>query len=151
LKMPSPRPKKKLRAKKKLREHYEEIMKHKKELLRELNGVWATICENKILEDVKLFDVASTVQMRIEHLMQLEALKKNEDNRKTTYKDIFSPIPHVSELPTDIYCRIQLKDTSGTITTRSYSSPRKYQEAWDKLIQKHLCYRNGGEVLHQDV
>jgi hypothetical protein len=41
-------------------------------------------------------------------------------------------------LPTDVYCRIKLKDASKTITTRTYTSPRKFKEAWATLIQQHL-------------
>jgi hypothetical protein len=126
-----------LRPKKKLREQYEEIMNHRKELLQELNSVCASICENQVLEEVK-FDIAGMVRTRIEHLSYLETLKENDVRIKQTFNDVFSPIPHVSELPTDVYCRIKLKDASKTITTRSYTSPRKYKESWDTLIQKHL-------------
>lgn len=34
--------------------------------------------------------------------------------------------------------RIMLKDASKTITTRTYSCPRKYHDAWKTLIQQHL-------------
>jgi hypothetical protein len=43
------------------------------------------------------------------------------------------PIPHLDELPTDVYCWIRLKHTSKTFATRSYSTPRKYREAWAEL------------------
>jgi hypothetical protein len=46
---------------------------------------------------------------------------------KDKYAKVFNPIPHVDELPTDIYCCIKLKDASKTFTTRSYSSPQKYK------------------------
>ena len=39
------------------------------------------------------------------------------------YKHVFEPIPHVDELPTNVYCRIQLKDATKSITMRTYSSP----------------------------
>jgi len=54
------------------------------------------------------------------------------------FKDVFSPIPHIDELPTDVYCRIKLKDAYQTVKTRSYSTPRKYRGAWATLIQQHL-------------
>jgi hypothetical protein len=57
---------------------------------------------------------------------------------KTEFKDVFSEIPHIDELPTDIYCWIKLKDMSKTIQTWTYSTPRKYHEAWATLIQQHL-------------
>ena len=51
---------------------------------------------------------------------------------------MFDTIPHLDELPTDIYCRIKLKDPSKTIATHSYSTPRKYKEAWATQIQQLL-------------
>lgn len=40
-------------------------------------------------------------------------------------------------LPMDVYCRIKIKDATKTITTQTYSSPQKYWEAWQALIQSH--------------
>ena len=51
--------------------------------------------------------------------------------------NVFEPCPHTEDLPTDVYCRIKLKDAWKTITMRSYSSPRKYWDAWKTLIQSH--------------
>jgi hypothetical protein len=31
------------------------------------------------------------------------------------FKDVFLEIPHINELPTDVYCWIKLKDTSKTV------------------------------------
>jgi hypothetical protein len=67
-----------------------------------------------------------------------EQLDHLSNSVKSKYKDIFDPIPHLNELPTDVYCRIQLKDASKTFATRSYTTPRKYKEAWATLIQQHL-------------
>ena len=53
------------------------------------------------------------------------------------YKRVFEPIPHVDKLPTDVYCWIQLKDALKTIATQLYSSPCKYQEVWQTLLQHH--------------
>ena len=41
----------------------------------------------------------------------------------------------------EVYCCIQLKDASKTFITCSYSTPRKYKEAWAMLIQQHLDAR----------
>jgi hypothetical protein len=60
------------------------------------------------------------------------------DAVKEKHKDIFEPIPHLDELSTDVHCHIQLKDASKTVSTRSYSTPRKYKEVWATLIQQHL-------------
>jgi hypothetical protein len=54
------------------------------------------------------------------------------------FSDVFRPIPHISELPEDVYCHISLKDASKTISTRSHSCPRKYQDAWKTLLEQHL-------------
>ena len=65
-------------------------------------------------------------------------MDKLDTTVKEKYSNVFSAIPHIDDLPTDVYCRIQLKDATKTITTRSYSTPRKYKEAWAELIQQHL-------------
>lgn len=44
---------------------------------------------------------------------------------KETYKDVFTDVAHLNDLPTDVYCRIKLKDAEKQITTRSYSTPHK--------------------------
>jgi hypothetical protein len=41
-------------------------------------------------------------------------------------------------LPTDVQCEIQMKSAYKSLSKRSYSSPRKYRDAWNTLIQKHL-------------
>ena len=38
----------------------------------------------------------------------------------------------------DVYCCIKLKEASKTVQTCSYSTPKKYKEAWATLIQQHL-------------
>jgi hypothetical protein len=65
-------------------------------------------------------------------------LRKLEANLRQEFKHIFKPIPHVDQLPMDVIARIKLKDSVKTITTCSYASPKKYQEAWSILIQHHL-------------
>ena len=57
---------------------------------------------------------------------------------KTEFKEVFEPIPHVKELPTNIYTSTQLKNTKKTIKLCSYPSLCKYKEAWGILIQQHL-------------
>jgi hypothetical protein len=69
---------------------------------------------------------------------------------KTKYSKVFNLIPHIDELPTDVYCCIKLKDTSKTITTCTYTSPQKYKAAWAELIQQHLdasCIRLSNSVV----
>lgn len=91
-----------------------------------------------LLEEGNAVDPVTAVRQRIENLVAQEQLEHLGDVVKEKYKDIFMPIPHLNELPTDVYCRIKLKDAYQKITTRSYSTPRKYKEAWAMLIQQHL-------------
>ena len=67
-----------------------------------------------------------------------DKLLKYEQDLSLEFKHIFEPIPHVDKLPTDVVARIKLIDSSKTITMWSYASPKKYQEAWAILIQRHL-------------
>lgn len=55
------------------------------------------------------------------------------------FGDVFGDIPAVNQLPTDDLCTISLIDAEKTIKTRSYSSPRKYREAWRTIIDSHLA------------
>ena len=75
-----------------------------------------------------------------EHLEELTAqdqLKCMGSDVFSKYKPAFEPIPHVNDLPTDVYCQIQLKDATKSIATRTYSSSWKYCEAWWMLLQHH--------------
>jgi hypothetical protein len=89
-------------------------------------------------EPVQKVDVVAAVCVRLETLAAQEQLNWMSDVVKEKYVNVFNPIPHIDELPTNVYCRIKLKDTSKTINTPSYSSPQKYKEAWATLIQQHL-------------
>jgi hypothetical protein len=89
-------------------------------------------------EPVKPVDVVAAVRERIEVLAAQEKLRSMSSEIIAEFPDVFSPIPHIDSLPTDVYCRIKLKDPNKVIHTRSYSTPRKYREAWATLIQQHL-------------
>ena len=75
-------------------------------------------------------DLIVAVHTWIETLNTQEQLDCLSNTVKTKYVDVFSPIPHIDDLPTDVYCRIQLKDATKTFATRSYSTPHKYKKAW---------------------
>jgi hypothetical protein len=126
--------------KKKLRDIFNEIKDDRTLMVAELKMVCAerkSQMRNKF-EPVCEVDVIAAVRVRVETLAAQEQLNRMSDAVKTKYSKVFNPIPHVDKLPTDVYCRIKLKDASKTFTTRSYSSPRKYKEAWATLIQQHL-------------
>jgi hypothetical protein len=80
----------------------------------------------------------AVIRMHIEILSVQSHLLEHANKVKTEYKDVFDPLPHYNNLSMDVYCQINLKDTSQTITTQSYSCPQKYQDAWKTLIQQHL-------------
>jgi hypothetical protein len=110
--------------KKKLREQYIEIQWHQEDLLSELKATCVSIALMLQVEEIKEVDIASAVHTRIEFLAHIQHLKDLDAQVKTQYKDVFSPIPHVSRLPTDVYCRIKLKDAAKCIATRTYTSLR---------------------------
>ena len=85
-------------------------------------------------------DVVGAVWEHLEELVVQQQLKHMGIDK---YNAVFKPIPHVDELPTDVYCWIHLKDTSKTIAMWSYSSPWKYHEAWCTLLQHH---KDAGQI-----
>ena len=118
-------------------EYHANILQLCKSLLDDLK-VTLSRCKNKTRsEHVQWVDVVAAVQVRLEQLVALDQLDQMGAEIPRTYSTVFEPCPHTEDLPTDVYCRIKLKDASKTITTRSYSSPHKYQDAWKTLIQSH--------------
>ena len=126
--------------KKKLKEFFQELQDNQKLMVAELKMICAEHkCRLKNqFEILKPIDLVAAVWLHIETLAAQEQLNCLCDAVKKKHKDIFEPIPHLHDLPMDVYCRIQLKDTSKTFITCSYSTLRKYKEAWAMLIQQHL-------------
>jgi hypothetical protein len=124
----------------KLKQFFKELKEDRKLMVAELNMVCHKIKQMKkhTFEEVKPIDIISAVRERIEILAAQEKLTQLSVELKSEFKDIFTPIPHHDDLPKDFYCRIKLKDASKSINIRSYTTPRKYQEAWVTLIQQHL-------------
>ena len=126
--------------KQKLREFFKDLQEDRKLMVAELN----LVCHNCLrhtqyrFESIKPVNVVAAIRQRIEVLAAQKELEKLGIRIKYEFKDIFSEIPHMNKLPTDIFCRIKLKDASKTVQTRTYSTPRKYREAWPTLIQQHL-------------
>ena len=90
------------------------------------------------LEHVQPVNKIVAVKECIEILAAQKELQCLGEDMKVEFKDIFSEIPHLDELPTNVYCCIKLKDALKTVQTQSYSTPRKYWKAWATLIQQHL-------------
>ena len=57
---------------------------------------------------------------------------------KDDFEHIFKPIPHIDLLPPHEPARIHLKDAYKKISTRSYSCPRQYKDAFATLVQQRL-------------
>lgn len=91
-----------------------------------------------LMEEPKSVNALAAIWLQIESLTACKQLNRLGDEVKKKYARVFEPIPHIDELPTDVYCCIQLKDAYKKISTRSYSTPHKYKEAWSTLIQQHL-------------
>src|SRR6202050_3905994 len=86
-------------------------------------------------EEVKPVDIVAAVRQRVEVLAAQKDLERLSDQIKSDFVNVFSEIPHINELPTDVYCRIKLKDASKSIHTQPYSTPQKYCEPWHILTQ----------------
>jgi len=80
----------------------------------------------------------AAVKGKLESLELQQKYNALEEKLKTEFKETFEPIPHVHNLPDDVYCRIKLKDATKTISKRTYGCLRKYREAWKTLIDKHI-------------
>jgi hypothetical protein len=83
-------------------------------------------------------DVIAAIHTCIEILADVEDLIQWGNKLCEEFKDVFNPLPHYDDLSDEIHCKVNLRDASKTIKTRSYSCPRKYRDAWKTLIQQHL-------------
>jgi hypothetical protein len=80
----------------------------------------------------------AAVRIRVEQLASVAAMKTLDAEFKERFADRFAELPHVDDLPTDVYHRVQLKDPYQTVACKGYGCPCKYREAWSILIQQHL-------------
>ena len=132
-----PKPKQKNSKTKFNYEYHANILNLRKALLEDLKTALAHHKDRTRSEHVRRVDVGVAVRVRLEQLTAQDQLNQMGAEILETYTAVFDPCPHTEELPKDVYCHIKLKDTSKTITTRSDSSPRTYQDAWRMLIQSH--------------
>jgi hypothetical protein len=129
-------PKKKLQPKEKRKQ----IRQFKKSMIEELT----VLCKSRrpivdsTLEKPIEFNVVSAIKERIETLAFQESLEKEGSKLKKEFRDLFEPIPHVDNLPTDCLAEIHLKDPTLRVKGRTYPCPRKYRDSWQTLIKQHL-------------
>ena len=118
------------------------ILKLKKNVLCELKLKCAERVQhlenNDLFENVIPFNPISAITSRIETLACQKSLNKLEQDIKHEYRDVFRPIPHISELPTTETARIQLKNAYQTISRRQYDVPRQFRDSFATLIQQRL-------------
>jgi hypothetical protein len=113
----------------------------KAEVLNELKSV----CNERLakiessFEKVKEVDMIGAIKERMKDLAWMEMLRKKEKKIREEFKDLFEPIPHVDELPTDCLAEIHLKDPSLSVKSRTYPCPRKFRESWHTLLEQHLA------------
>ena len=88
-------------------------------MLAELKLICDSHCKILHLEAVllKAAIVLAAIQQCISHLASAHQLAEYHNQIKAKYNDFFKPIPHLNELPTDVYCRIHLKDANKQIQT----------------------------------
>lgn len=92
--------------KKKLKQFFHDLQEDRKLMVAKLK----MDCQERLLkirntlEQPKLVDLIAAIRTWIEVLTAQEQLVHLGEAVKEKYKDIFSPIPHLDELPTDVYC-----------------------------------------------
>jgi hypothetical protein len=125
--------------KKSLKEKLSWLRKDHKAVMLEIKQNIPQAEPSKDSEQVVASLTAVAIRQRVEVLAVQQELLRLGEQIKGKFKDVFHPVlPPIDRLPTNITCRITLKDASKLITTRSYSTPRKYKEAWHMLIDQHL-------------
>ena len=75
-------------------------------------------------KEVKPFDVLAVITERIEVLTAQKELDRLGIRMKEEFRDVFPEIPHVNELPNNVFCRIKLKDASKKVQMRTYTTLR---------------------------
>ncbi|KAF7771080.1 hypothetical protein Agabi119p4_7054 [Agaricus bisporus var. burnettii] len=83
-------------------------------------------------------EVVAAIHKRITQVIDEEVLRRLHAKIVSEFASVFSAMPKVSCLPKDIEADIRLKDPQLTVKPRTYSCPRRYKEAWKKLIDDHL-------------
>ena len=94
--------------------------------------------ENNLFETIKPPNYIASIKQTIQLLASKQKLLDLETNLKSEFKQIFEPIPHIDHLPPHEPARIHLIDAYKKISTRSYSCPRQYRDAFATLIQQRI-------------
>jgi hypothetical protein len=85
-------------------------------------------------------DLIVTIKTQIEQLAGQATLQKLDKQTKESFADRFpSDIPHVKDLPHDVYHHIQLLPGAPMSVSHAYGCPRKYRAGWKTLIDQHAA------------
>ncbi|PSR74302.1 hypothetical protein PHLCEN_2v9954 [Hermanssonia centrifuga] len=92
------------------------------------------------IHELSTDDIVAAIQQRVDELDMLAVLARENAEMRHCFDDCFpSDIPHLNELPTDVYHRFRLVDPNMVIARRQYECPKKYREAWKTLLEQHLA------------
>ena len=89
--------------------------------------------------DLTLGNFIASVKAQIVEMSENGNYEQLNAELKEEFHQLFEQIPHVEELPNDVYCRVKLKEDVKPMKMRSYQCPRKYKAAWKTLIDMHLA------------
>jgi len=87
-----------------------------------------------------LLDLITTIKTQIVQLAGEATLRKLDKQMKESFVNCFpSNIPHVMDLPRDIYHHIKLLPGTPVSVSHAYGCPRKYHAGWKMLINQHVA------------
>ena len=101
--------------------------------------------ENPVCFDMEAYTtgpacVIMAVQTWIAELASLAKLQHLDKSFKAKFEDRFpTDIPHVRDLPTNVYHHIELRPGAPVSVNHAYGCPRKYQAGWKTLIDQHVA------------
>lgn len=91
-------------------------------------------------DDSPLACTLAAVRERIESIVLEVTLARENERMRKRFVDLFpDDIPHIDQLPTNVYHRFRLKDPNALIARRQYDCPKKYRDAWKTLLNQHLA------------
>ena len=98
-------------------------------------------CEMSISVPTPKASVCAVMEarMQVQDFASMPDLHLWNERLKAEFNDLFpEDIPHVNNLPDDVYHRFHLKEHLKVMKPRQYSCPRHYMDKWKTLLQQHL-------------
>jgi hypothetical protein len=89
-----------------LKDLFKSVMQNQKVMVAELKVVCETrrIRLDPLLDPISIPNFTTAMKLREMQLTDQTQLNRLAESVTTKYKDVFGKIPHIDELPTDIYC-----------------------------------------------